>query len=580
MPVNKKGFTLIELLVVLGILAIIMTVAIVTLNPSELFKQSRDSRRSSELATINKSLTLYEADKGVVTGSSSVVYVSLPDPAATTTAGTDCASLSLPPLATGWTYHCASPTNFQKTDGTGWIPVNLDGMTNRSPISQLPKDPTNTSSGLRYYSYSTNGRWVLTARMDSKKYALQSGRADNGFNPIKLEVGPNVGLSKSIEGLQYFWPFEKNNGTQVNDEISANHGTLVGPAGYNNLPSYAGSEKPLGHNVIGSSVDSSDSNYINAHYFQTPGTPIFVKSLSVYVANPISAAPNNKFQMAIYTDSGSSPSSLVAKTAIGILIGNSWNTLPLTTTLSPNTTYWIAYNTNGSSDSDNNFRFNSGGANQMKWRAVTFGDMPSSFGSIDGMASNVGSMYLSYTIDTGDREYGDINSLSFDGADDYVYSTTQVTNPQAFSLSLWMRTATSSGAKIIGFESNQIGTGSGSWDRHIYVGTDGKLRFGWWTGAAIAITSINQVTDNNWHHIFATYNSGVGSLYIDGVLQGNTSAASAVNYSGYWRLGSYRMLSWPNAVDNSYYSGQIDNVRIYNKAFSDDEITAFYAGLR
>ena len=54
--------------------------------------------------------------------------------------------------------------------------------------------------------------------------------------------------------------------------------------------------------------------------------------MSAYVAG-VQAAPSNKFQMAIYTNSGSAPGVLVSSTTEGTLTANSWNSLPIAATL-------------------------------------------------------------------------------------------------------------------------------------------------------------------------------------------------------------------------------------------------------
>lgn len=48
----KKGFTLIELLIVIAIIAILAVVVFVALNPAQRFKETRDSRRTSDVNTI------------------------------------------------------------------------------------------------------------------------------------------------------------------------------------------------------------------------------------------------------------------------------------------------------------------------------------------------------------------------------------------------------------------------------------------------------------------------------------------------------------------------------------------------
>ncbi|HEY4526144.1 MAG TPA: prepilin-type N-terminal cleavage/methylation domain-containing protein, partial [Candidatus Paceibacterota bacterium] len=52
-PYFRSSFTLIELLIVIAIVAILSTVVIITLNPAELLRQSRDSVRLSDLSLMN-----------------------------------------------------------------------------------------------------------------------------------------------------------------------------------------------------------------------------------------------------------------------------------------------------------------------------------------------------------------------------------------------------------------------------------------------------------------------------------------------------------------------------------------------
>src|ERR1019366_2823059 len=142
----RKAFTLIELLVVIAIIAILSVVVILVLNPAQLLQQSRDSNRVSDMATMNTALGIYSAGGGASLGSSNVVYVSIPDPTATSTAGDQCQGLSLPAAPSGTSYFCGSSSTYRKPDGTGWIPVNLTTIAGGSPLGQMPIDPINQSS--------------------------------------------------------------------------------------------------------------------------------------------------------------------------------------------------------------------------------------------------------------------------------------------------------------------------------------------------------------------------------------------------------------------------------------------------
>ncbi len=191
----RRAFTLIELLVVIAIVAVLAVVVVLVLSPAQLLMQARDSNRLSDLVSMNSSLAYYVTDAAISgtqnLGSSSVTYLSLPDLTATTTAGTDCSSLG---FLAGGTFHCAASSTYRKTDGTGWIPVNLAGMANGSPLGQLPIDPTNTSSSHEYYSYvAGGGTFKLTATPESQKYV-----ALGGVSPTMFQAGTNLNLGGGI----------------------------------------------------------------------------------------------------------------------------------------------------------------------------------------------------------------------------------------------------------------------------------------------------------------------------------------------------------------------------------------------
>ncbi len=245
----KRGFTLIELLVVIAIIAVLAVVVVLTLNPGQLILQSRDSTRLSDLASLQSAVALYQTDRAingtVSLGSSSIVYVSLPDPAATTTLGSNCASLGLPALPPAYTYHCAASSTFRKVDGSGWIPVNLSSISSGAPLGQLPIDPVNTSSSRSFLTYTTNGtQYEVTSQIESSKYKL-GGANDvaslDGGNSVSLyEKGTNLTLQPLDYGdssLVGYWTFDEGSGSIVYDYSGNNatgswSGTQAGTSGY------------------------------------------------------------------------------------------------------------------------------------------------------------------------------------------------------------------------------------------------------------------------------------------------------------------------------------------------------------
>jgi len=58
----KKGFTLIELLVVIGILATLLAITLVAINPVRQFQQANNTKRSSDVNAILNAINQYAAN--------------------------------------------------------------------------------------------------------------------------------------------------------------------------------------------------------------------------------------------------------------------------------------------------------------------------------------------------------------------------------------------------------------------------------------------------------------------------------------------------------------------------------------
>jgi hypothetical protein len=228
-------------------------VVVLTLNPAGLLQESRDSNRLSDMATLNSAIGISLADNPAASlGSSSVLYVSIPDPSATSTLGDQCQGLGMPSLPSGWSWHCAASSTFRKADGTGWVPVNLAQSTFGSPLSQLPTDPVNATSSRLWYAYATDGQhYEITTPFESQKYRLGGSgdqiANDGGTLASVYEKGSKLGLmpldygDPSLVGL---WTFDEGAGSVAYDWSGSNAtGSWSGTPGYvaGKVGSYAGS---------------------------------------------------------------------------------------------------------------------------------------------------------------------------------------------------------------------------------------------------------------------------------------------------------------------------------------------------
>ena len=169
----KKSFTLVELMIVIAVLAILTALVVFVLNPSKLIMQFHDSRRTADITNLYKSIqavVTFDTSGILNKGDISKVYLSLPDSSSTCSTYTD-----LPVLSSGLVYSCVSSVSYRLSDGTGWMPVNLQtGNINNG--SALPIDPVN--NGSYFLSYYTNGYdFALKANMQTStnKVAINDG---------------------------------------------------------------------------------------------------------------------------------------------------------------------------------------------------------------------------------------------------------------------------------------------------------------------------------------------------------------------------------------------------------------------
>ena len=152
----------------------------------------------------------------------------------------------------------------------------------------------------------------------------------------------------------------------------------------------------------------------------------------------------------------------------------------------------------------------------------------------------------------------------------------QTTAPSAFTAETWIKTSTTNGGKILGFEDTAGPTGS-NYDHMIYMANNGQLLFGVYTGSTQTIQTPASYNDNKWHHVVATQDAGGMKLYVDGTLVGTNPTTTNQSYQGYWRLGGGNLNGWPGQPSSQYFAGQADDVAIYSFGLSPSAVQSHYA---
>ena len=149
-------------------------------------------------------------------------------------------------------------------------------------------------------------------------------------------------------------------------------------------------------------------------------------------------------------------------------------------------------------------------------------------------------------------------SLNFDGTDDRVeqYSLNLMNE---YSLSMWIKTSDGTENQLMFGALGEVGIFEWEIDG---MGSNNGMKFrthGDWT------TETSGVSDDSWHHVIYVINGSNITAYIDGI----QNVSDNLSYPGDFNtvlLGGY----------SNHFSGQIDEVKIFNYALTAEQIKTLY----
>jgi hypothetical protein len=210
--------------------------------------------------------------------------------------------------------------------------------------------------------------------------------------------------------------------------------------------------------------------------------------------------------------------------------------------------------------------------------------------------TNSSSTAARFTLQNGvGYDSGNLGSLTFDGVDDRVILPTSFLPNQLFAdnggswtVSCWFKfpispvgTKTSNASWSLIGRAGGIGTAG-----HfiLFVGSATDTTFGQYAPyklasvirGAVTVISSSSVNTNTYNYVSLTWNGSSGFVYFNNQSPASMNVGTAVQqvYTDFY-IGSNS-----NAPENHYYSGNISQVSIYNRALTAQEISQNYNALR
>jgi len=203
------------------------------------------------------------------------------------------------------------------------------------------------------------------------------------------------------------------------------------------------------------------------------------------------------------------------------------------------------------------------------------------YGGNDGVAR--GNAYRNTT------SYAIGGSYGFDGVDDYVdldAGVSSFASDTEGSISLWVKRAEVGEAQLLVTASDKSDASS---DFTLFFHSTNQAKLSIREGGSSRLlfgSTINNITDSNWHHIVVIVDTSGSNLYIDGseevILYDTGDSSTQAWFNNVSDLDSLRIGNREDSGgDEFHFNGTIDEVMIFNRSLNATEISQLYwAGFR
>jgi hypothetical protein len=168
------------------------------------------------------------------------------------------------------------------------------------------------------------------------------------------------------------------------------------------------------------------------------------------------------------------------------------------------------------------------------------------------------------------------NALNFDGIDDGVLvgASAAIVGSGDFSLSAWVKIDPGSPLGTV-IQQREAGATGHQGQYVLNVNANGTVNFFVYNNSAYQfdLTTAGTVNDGQWHHLAATRSGTTGRVFIDGVQAATGTGTVQALVSHPVAIG------YDHRDTNKRFDGQIDDVRIYERALGAAELDTLHDAL-
>ncbi len=192
----------------------------------------------------------------------------------------------------------------------------------------------------------------------------------------------------------------------------------------------------------------------------------------------------------------------------------------------------------------------------------------------DSVGGNSGTCTTDCPTTTADNKGNADMAYSFDGATQYIDlgNSAGMQGNAPFTISAWVN---SNGAGTQGIISR--GTLSNS-VREYFLSFTGGNTFSFQRNDGVIFNSLSTPSNkqiNVWYNVVAWYDGSNMKIFVNGNEEGNLPSLISVTGTNQLDIGDV-----PESSRNYFFNGKIDNVMMYNRALSANEISALYNNLK